>query len=353
MIPELRVSVAPTRSGVKDRVLVEAGREPIFRQLGSVAGNPREANFQRIAVGPDGLDLDGLARRLRRRHHGFGVEVERDAEHVGVLDVEEVLVVQVIRLPAERAADHLLAQQLRAEGAHPENVGHGVGVPSLGEHRDGDHTADVSAQAAGLADGVHHLAQKVLVSEVVGLAGVTGALNDLAPEAVDLVGGHGAEVVVERFAGFQLFAVDQQRSGASEWVAVLVMVLEQRQAAELELAGTVVVLALKTGDVVVDEFRRRGVVAYDDEAGRHRDLCLRPKAKGLLVVAVQRIQRCLQLRRQVERVECFGLATALLRHLGADVFPQVAEHRHLVAGNIVCNGYARQLDDAALDGVHQ
>ena len=42
-------------------------------------------------------------------------------------------------------------------------------------------------------------------------AGVAGALDDLAAEALDLVGGHVAEVVVERVAGFELLAVDQQR----------------------------------------------------------------------------------------------------------------------------------------------
>jgi hypothetical protein len=38
------------------------------------------------------------------------------------------------------------------------------------------------------------------------------------------------------------------------------------------------------------------------------------------------------------------------------VFPQVAKHRHIArlsTGEIVRHRYARQLDDAALDGVHQ
>ena len=37
----------------------------------------------------------------------------------------------------------------------------------------------------------------------------------------------------------------------------------------------------------------------------------------------------------------------------ADVLPQIAEHRHLVAGDVVGHRNARQLDDAAFDGVHQ
>ena len=132
---------------LQDRVLVEAGGEPLFRQLDAVALDAREADLERIAVGPDGLDLDGLARRLRRRDHRLGVEVERDAEHVGVLDVEEILLVQVVGLAAQRAADDLLAQKLGAEGAHAEHVGDGVGVPAFGQHGDGDHAADVGRRA--------------------------------------------------------------------------------------------------------------------------------------------------------------------------------------------------------------
>ena len=201
---------------LEDGVFVESGGEPLFRQLGAVALHAREADLEGIAVRADGLDLDRLARRLRWRHDRLRVEVERDAEHVGVLDVEEVLFIEVVGLPAQRPADDLLAQKLCAEGAHTEHVGHGVGIPALGQHGDGDHAADVGAEAAGLADGVHDLAQQVLVGEVLGLARVAGALDDLAPEALDLVGGHGAEVVVQRLAGFELLAVDQQRAGARQ-----------------------------------------------------------------------------------------------------------------------------------------
>ena len=72
--------------------------------------------------------------------HGTGREVERDAEHVGVLDVEEVVLVQVVGLPAQRPADDLLAQELGAEGAHAQHVGDGAGIPALGQHRDGHTT---------------------------------------------------------------------------------------------------------------------------------------------------------------------------------------------------------------------
>ena len=43
----------------------------------------------------------------------------------------------------------------------------------------------------------------------------------------------------------------------------------------------------------------------------------------------------------------------LLRHVLADVLPQVTEHRHVVARDVLRHGHARQLDDAALDGVHE
>ena len=134
---------------------------------------------------------------------------------------------------------------------------------------------------------------------------------------------------------------------------MLVEVAEQRQAAVLERGGAVVVLAVEAGDVVVDQLRGGGVVADDDEAGRHVDAGLLPELEGLLVVAVERLQGGLQLDREAERVERLGLAAALLGHLLADVLPEVAEHRHLAAGDVVGDRHARQLDDAALDGVHQ
>ena len=66
-------------------------------------------------------------------------------------------------------------------------------------------------------------------------AGVAGALDDFAAEAVDLIGRHVAEIVVERIAGFELLAVDQQRVRARQRVAGgLVEVAEQREAAVLQ-----------------------------------------------------------------------------------------------------------------------
>ena len=134
----------------------------VSRSSGSsdaIALDARKTDFERVAFGPDSLDLDRLARRLRRRDDRLRGEVERNAEHVGVLDVEQILLVQVVRLAAQGAADDLLAQKLRAEGAHAEHVSHGVGIPTFGQHRDGDDAADIGAELAVLADGVHHFAE--------------------------------------------------------------------------------------------------------------------------------------------------------------------------------------------------
>ena len=74
----------------QDRVVVEVGGQPLLGQLDAIALDAREADFQRVAVGAHGLDLDGLARRLRRSDDGLGGEVEGNAEDVGVLDVEQI-----------------------------------------------------------------------------------------------------------------------------------------------------------------------------------------------------------------------------------------------------------------------
>jgi hypothetical protein len=55
--------------------------------------------------------------------------------------------------------------------------------------------------------------------------------------------------------------------------------------------SSVVVLALKTGDIVVDELGGRGVVADDDKDRRHGDAGLLPQLEGFPVVAVERLKR--------------------------------------------------------------
>ena len=77
-------------------------------------------------------------------------------------------------------------------------------------------------------------------------------------------------------------------------VAVVVVVAEQREPAVLQRGRPVVVLALEAGDVFVDQLRDGRVVADDDEARRHADAGVLPELEGLLVVAVERIERRLE-----------------------------------------------------------
>ena len=214
------------RGQLQHGVVIELGGEPFLRQFDPIACHTGKADFEGIAVGTNGLDLDGLAGRLRRRNHRLGGEVEGDAQHIGIFDVEQVLFVEVVGLAAQGTADDLLAQKLRAEGAHAQNMGDGVGVPAFGEHGNRYHAADRVAEAAFLADGVHDFPQQILIGEVLGLTAVAGAFDDLTTETFDLVGGHGAEVVVQRIPGFELLAVDQERARAGKRVAVLIEISE-------------------------------------------------------------------------------------------------------------------------------
>ena len=68
---------------------------------------------------------------------------------------------------------------------------------------------------------------------------------------------------------------------------------------------------------------------------------------------VERFKRRLQLDGQALRVERLCFAAPLLRHPVADVDPQVAELGHVPACDVVGDRHARELDDAALDRVHE
>src|SRR5438093_10612394 len=161
------------------------------------------------------------------------------------------------------------------------------------------------------------------------------------------------EILVEPLTALELLAVDEQCLRAGERVAMLVEVPEQRELAVLRRSRTVLVLALEAGDVVVDQLGGRGVVAGDDEARRHGDLRLLPQFERFLVMTVERLERRLKPRRKGEGIETSGFAASLLRHVLADVLPEISKHRHLAAGDVLRHGDARQLHDAALDGIHQ
>ena len=280
--------------------------------------------------------------------------MEGDAQHVRVLHAEQALVVQLVGLAAQGAAHHLLAQELGAEGAHAQNVGDGVGVPALGEHGDRDHAADGTAQGAFLADGVHHFAQQVLVRDLLGAGPIAGAFHALVAEALDFVRRHGAELGVQGFAGFQPLAVDQQRVRAGKRLALFVEVAEQRQPALFQTGRAVAVFLGRdeSRDVVVDQLGRRLVVAHHDEARRHAHAGVSPCLERLLVVAVERFQGRLQFGWKRQWIQA-ALSGSSARHPFADVRPEFAELRHLRAWHVVRHRHPRQLDDAALDGVHQ
>ena len=148
----------------------------------------------------DRFDRHRLSGRLRRSDDRLGGEVEGDSKDVGILDVEQPLFIELVRLPPQRPADDLLAEELGAEGPDAEDMGDGVGVPALGEHRHRDDTPNPAAERARLADGVHHLAEQVLVGEISGVLLAAGAFHDLPPKSLDLVSGHGAEAGIEGVA---------------------------------------------------------------------------------------------------------------------------------------------------------
>ena len=154
-------------------------------------------------------------------------------------------------------------------------------------------------------------------------------------------------------SGFELLAVDEEGTRAGERVSVLVEVSEQRQAALFEGGGPVLVLALESGDEVIDQLGGRGVVANDDEAGRDLDILFPPQLEGLGIMAVERLEGGLELDGEAERVERGSLAATLPWHLLPDVVPEIAELGHVAARDVVGDRDAGKLDDAALDGIHE
>jgi len=148
------------------------------------------------------------------------------------------------------------------------------------------------------AHGVHHLTQQFLVGDVVARAGIATALDHLAAETLDFIGGHAAEAGIQRIAGFQLLAVDQQGVGPWQWVAGgVVKVAKQGQATVFQRRRVVVVLAVEARDEVVDQLGNGGVLADNDEAWRHLDAVLFPELESFLVVTVECQQRGLQAQR--------------------------------------------------------
>ena len=204
----------------------------------------------------------GVCRRARA-----GDERERHAVDLGVFGLEMPVVVGGVAHPPQGAADDLLAEELRAEGADAEDVGDGVGVPAFGEHRDADDALDVLAELAGLADGVHDFAEQVFVGEVSasrpGKRARYSALNSSISRAAI-------------FLNSALIASPDSSCSLSTRIvfgrcspAAVLLVAEERQAGrELDDRSRSPIGFLPAGDVVEDQLRDVGVVADDDEDGR-------------------------------------------------------------------------------------
>jgi hypothetical protein len=105
-----------------------------------------------------------------------------------------------------------------------------------------------------LANGVHYLPQQVLLGDIVSSAGISRALHDIATKSVNLVRRHGAEVVVERVAGFELFAVDQKRVWAGQRVASgLIEITEESEPGVLERSRPVRIFAMESRYEIVHQ----------------------------------------------------------------------------------------------------
>ena len=110
-----------------------------------------------VPLRPHRLDLYGFAGWLWRGDHRFGGEVERNAEDIGILHIEEPLFVQIVGLAAQGATDDLFAKKLSAECTDAENVSHGIRIPPLGQHGHGNNAADGGAKLAMFANRIHDL----------------------------------------------------------------------------------------------------------------------------------------------------------------------------------------------------
>ncbi len=191
-----------------------------------------------------------------------------------------------------------------------EDVGDGVGVPPLRQHRDRDDAADALAEPTFAANRIHDLAQENRRPCLGGGDRVDAALDALAAELLDLGGRHLAEGRIEGLAGFELLAVDQQRVGLRKALAVVVVVAEKAQVADVARLGFAVrVGTLEASDPFVDELGRGGVVADHDEDRGHVDAGALPGLARLLIVAVEGMERRLELAGEDvgERVEGAGL----------------------------------------------
>ena len=174
--------------------------EGIFGEVHPVALYPWKADFQAVSIGADGMDPDGVSGFLWGGDDRFGVEIKGDAKDIGVFDGEKALFVEFVGLSAQGPADHLFAQKLGAKGPHPKHMGDGVGIPTFGEHGDGDDTADLAPEGARFPHGVHDLAKEFGIGHFFAGTKVAGAFDFFPAKALDLEGEEVAELWVDGIA---------------------------------------------------------------------------------------------------------------------------------------------------------
>ena len=184
------------RREFQHRVFAEISGELLIGQLHPIASHSRKPDLKFVSLWADGFHLNSLTRRLRRNHHGLRREIKRHAEHICILHIKQPILVEVVRLAAQRTAYYLFAEQLRSEGAHAHHMADGVGIPSLGEHRNRHNAANRLAKLLWLAYRVHHLAEQILVANVLGLLAAARALDYFTAEPLYLVSSYLSEIRV-------------------------------------------------------------------------------------------------------------------------------------------------------------
>lgn len=116
-------SARPGRCGGQGHLqvgIVKIRAEELGGKFLPVTGQPRELEGAAVTFGlhrRHGDRIHGLRLRGRLRLRG---EVERNPQDVGIFDREPPFGIRFVGLSAQRPADHLLAKQLGAEGAHAQ-----------------------------------------------------------------------------------------------------------------------------------------------------------------------------------------------------------------------------------------
>ena len=277
-MPSSRTRHGPTISGVSNRLesSVKSARNALVGQVFAVAGDAGERDRQRFAL------LDGVHARtiglggFGGATTGLAVKSNGMPRMSAYSTSNRPFVVELVGLAAQRAADDLLAQKLRAESANAEDMGDSVGVPAFGQHGHRHDAANLLAETPWLADGVHDLAQKVLIRDACRQAVASPARCVISRLNCSISGAASSRKLRSSASPDSSCSLSiSSVLGRGETVAVFVVVPEQLEMARvLAYRLAVFALALPARNPFVDELRRGCVVADDDEHRRHSE-CLR------------------------------------------------------------------------------